>query len=250
MKKLLAIVLVLVSGVSLTSCGNKNSSSEVYKIAAESTFAPFAFQDSGGKYVGIDVDIFDAIAKAEGFKYEMSHPGFEAAKNNTLSMQSDGCMCSMSVTEDRKAVFDFSETYYDSEITIGVKKDQDQVKSFADLRGKKIATKLGTVSETWLNSHKAEYGYEIKTFDTGDLSYSALKIGSVDAIMDDEAVVNYAIKQGVDLKIPFQGFKSGALAFAVKKGQNAQLLEKFNRGLEKLKSSGEFDKIVKKYVQE
>jgi polar amino acid transport system substrate-binding protein len=60
----------------LSACGSKNTSEKVYKIGVDSTFAPFESQNSEGKYVGIDIDIFDAIAKLENIKYEMSYPGF------------------------------------------------------------------------------------------------------------------------------------------------------------------------------
>jgi polar amino acid transport system substrate-binding protein len=110
MKKVLSLLLVLAVGsLGLSACGNKTNTNKVYKIGVDSSFAPFEFQNAEGKYVGIDLDIFDAIAKLEGFEYEMSFPGFEAAKNNTLGRQVDGCMCGMSITEDRKNVFDFSD---------------------------------------------------------------------------------------------------------------------------------------------
>jgi polar amino acid transport system substrate-binding protein len=66
--------------------------------------------------------------------------------------------------------------------------------------------------------------------------------------MDDEPVLQYAIKQGVNAQVAFDGIDSGEFGFAVKKGHNSELLAKFNSGLHKLKENGELDKIVGKYI--
>lgn len=66
--------------------------------------------------------------------------------------------------------------------------------------------------------------------------------------MDDEAVLRYAIKQGRNFDTPIDGEKSGEYGFAVNKGANPELLEMFNNGLAALVKSGEYDKIVSKYL--
>jgi polar amino acid transport system substrate-binding protein len=102
----------------------------------------------------------------------------------------------MSITDERKEVFDFSVAYYRSKISIGVPSNNTSIKSFEDLRGKKVAVKLGTTSETWLNKHKDQYGItDVKKFDTGDLCYSSLKVGAVDAFMDNQPVLEYAVNK-------------------------------------------------------
>ncbi len=72
--------------------------------------------------------------------------------------------------------------------------------------------------------------------------YDSLNSGSVAAIMDDEPVIKYAIKQGRKFKTPIKGTPSGQLAFAVKKGENPELIEMFNNGLANLKKSGQYQR--------
>ena len=78
--------------------------------------------------------------------------------------------------------------------------------------------------------------------------YDSLNTGSVAAVMDDEPVVKYAIKQGKKLKTPIEGTPSGQVAFAVKKGSNPELIEMFNNGLANLKESGKYQEILDKYL--
>ncbi|MDR0921765.1 MAG: amino acid ABC transporter substrate-binding protein/permease [Lactobacillales bacterium] len=247
----LFILLMSVVGLAVpteTRAENTTSKKEKYVIASDSTYAPFEFQNADQTYVGIDVDLMNAIAKEEGFKIEMKFPGFQAAVDQVQAAQADGMIAGMSITDERKKSFEFSNPYFDSGIEIAVKTGNKDVKSYADLKGKKVGVKNGTTSQAWLDEHKKEYGYTIKTFDAGDQMYDALNISAVQAIMDDAPVVDYAINQGKELATPVQQEIAGQYGFAVKKGQNPELVQMFNDGLKKLKANGEYDKIVAKYV--
>ncbi|MDO2211699.1 transporter substrate-binding domain-containing protein, partial [Escherichia coli] len=68
--------------------------------------------------------------------------------------------------------------------------------------------------------------------------------------MDDYPVIGYAIKQGQELETPIEKESGGKYAFAVKKGQNPEHLNMFNEGLKELKRTGEYDKIIKEYVED
>lgn len=218
-----------------------------YKIVMDSSFAPFEYQNDSGKYEGIDVDLIKAIAKQQGFNIEISNPGFDAALNAVQTGQADGVMAGMSITDARKEIFDFSDAYYTSNILLAVKKESS-VKSYDDLSGKTVGAKNGTSSYTWLSEHAAQYGYILRAFDEASTMYDSLNSGSIEALMDDEAVLRYAIKQGRNFDTPTDGEKSGEYGFAVNKGANPELLEMFNNGLAALVKSGEYDKIVSKYL--
>lgn len=92
-----------------------------YKIVSDSSFAPFEFQNGKGKYVGIDIELIKAIAKQQGFKIEIANPGFDAALNAVQSSQADGVIAGATITDARKAIFDFSDPYYTSNIILAVK---------------------------------------------------------------------------------------------------------------------------------
>ena len=233
---------------STTSAGQKATPvKSKYVIASDSSFAPFVFQNSSNQYTGIDMDLIKAIAKDQGFEIEITNPGFDAAINAVQSGQADGMIAGMSVTDARKETFDFSDSYYTANTILGVK-ESSNISSYEDLKGKTVGVKNGTASQTFLTENQSKYGYKIKTFADGSSMYDSLNTGSIDAVMDDEPVLKYSISQGQKLKTPIEGTPIGETAFAVKKGSNPELIEMFNNGLANLKASGEFQKILDKYL--
>ena len=233
---------------STTSAGQKATPvKSKYVIASDSSFAPFVFQNSSNQYTGIDMDLIKAIAEDQGFEIEITNPGFDAAINAVQSGQADGMIAGMSVTDARKETFDFSDSYYTANTILGVK-ESSTISSYEDLKGKTVGVKNGTASQTFLTENQSKYGYKIKTFADGSSMYDSLNTGSIDAVMDDEPVLKYSISQGQKLKTPIEGTPIGETAFAVKKGSNPELIEMFNNGLANLKASGEFQKILDKYL--
>ena len=231
-----------------TPAGQKASpTKDKYIIASDSSFAPFVFQDDSNQYTGIDMELIKAIAKDQGFTVEVTNPGFDAAINSVQTGQADGIIAGMSITDARKKTFDYSDPYYTANSILAVK-DSSNIKSYEELKGKTVGVKTGTASQTFLEENKSKYGYSIKTFSDAASMYDSLNTGSVAAVMDDEPVVKYAIKQGKKLKTPIEGTPSGQVAFAVKKGSNPELIEMFNNGLANLKESGKYQEILDKYL--
>ena len=231
-----------------TPAGQKATpTKDKYIIASDSSFAPFVFQDDSNQYTGIDMELIKAIAKDQGFTVEVTNPGFDAAINSVQTGQADGIIAGMSVTDARKKTFDYSDPYYTANSILAVK-NSSNIKSYEELKGKTVGVKTGTASQTFLEENKSKYGYSIKTFSDAASMYDSLNTGSVAAVMDDEPVVKYAIKQGKKLKTPIEGTPSGQVAFAVKKGSNPELIEMFNNGLANLKENGKYQEILDKYL--
>lgn len=218
-----------------------------YKIVADSSFAPFEFQNDKGQYVGIDMELIKAIAKEQGFTIEIANPGFDAALNAVQSGQADAVIAGMSITNERKQIFDFSDSYYTSNILLGVKSGSS-IKSYEDLKGKTVGAKKGTASYDFLDKNKEKYGYKIKAFDEASSMYDSLNAGSIVGLMDDEAILKYSIQQGRKFDTPIEGEPSGEYGFAVKKGTNPELIEMFNNGLASLKESGKYKSIINNYL--
>ena len=231
-----------------TKAGQKATpKKKTYKVSSDSSFAPFVFQNDQSKYTGIDMELIKAIAKDQGFTLEISNPGFDAAVSDVQNGNADGMIAGMTVTDARKATFDFSDPYYTTNSILAVQ-ESSKISSYEDLKGKTVGVKNGTASQTFLEENKSKYGYKIKTFSDGASMYDSLNSGSVAAIMDDEPVIKYAIKQGRKFKTPIEGTPSGQIAFAVQKDSNPELIEMFNNGLANLKESGEYQKILDKYL--
>ena len=237
-----------------TNTATDGAAATSYTIATDTAFAPFEYAEADGTYVGIDIDILDAVAKDQGFEYTLNPVGFDAALQNVQAGQADGVIAGMSITDERKEVFDFSEPYYDSTVCCAVKADGD-VKSLDDLKDKNVAVKNGTMSQAWAQSMADQYGFKMTTFDSSDVMYQDVEAGNSVACFEDTPVMSYAISTGsVKLNIISEADAKSEFAtpygFAVNKGANAELLKKFNDGLANIKSNGTYQKIVDKYLKD
>ena len=255
MKKVLALILavVMIASVAvLAGCsgdkkdGDKKDSDKTYIIYSDNAFAPFEYLDTkSNEYVGVDMDIMAAIADDQGFKYEMHNEGFDAAMGAVQSGQADAMIAGMTINDERKQTFDFSEPYFDDGQVI-VAKDGTKIE---DLKGKTVAVKNGTAGKDYAESVKDEYGFTINYYKGSPEMYQAVSTGVDVACFEDFSVIGYAIKTGeVDLKIlSEEPMNVKGYGFAVKKGENAELLEKFNAGLKNIKENGKLKEILAKY---
>lgn len=223
---------------------------DVYVIASDSAFAPFEFQDENNQYIGIDVDLLNRAAELQGFTIKFNHIGFSGAVQAVEGNQAEGMIAGMSITDQRKESFDFSEPYFESGIQLAVKTGTTGIASYEDLDSKTVGAKVGTESADFLEKNKDNYGYKIKYYDAADQLYDAVRVGAIDALMDDYPVIGYAIAQGQELETPIERETGGEYGFAVKKGQNPELLEMFNEALAEMKRTGEYDEIVSRYIQD
>ena len=254
MKALKKVALVLavaaVAALAFTGCAKKEASKAKFLIATDTTFAPFEFQDTAsGKFVGIDMDLLEAIAKDQNFQYELQVLGFNAAVQSLEAKQSDGVIAGMSITDERKLKFDFSEPYFDSGVVMGISAKDEKTKTYADLKGKKVAVKTGTEGATFAESIKAQYGFTLSYFEDSANMYEDVKTGNSVACFEDYPVLGYGISQNIGLKIVTEKEKGSSYGFAVNKGLNPELLAKFNKGLANLKANGTYQAILDKYIK-
>lgn len=257
-KKLLSTLLVAVMAVSLAACGSpekKDSSKEgaesgdkkIYTVATDTTFAPFEFENDEGEMVGIDLDILKAIAEEQGFEYKLDVVGFQAACSALEAGQADAVIAGMSITDERKEKYDFSEPYYDSGVGMAVLKDSD-IDSYEDLNGKTVAAKLGTEGCTFAESIAEEYGFTVTQFEDSSTMYQDVVSGNSAACFEDYPVMGYEISRGLNLKLPLPMEHGNSYGFGVMKGENAELVEMFNAGLKNLKDSGKYEEILNTYI--
>ncbi len=249
-KKILTSVLAGMMLLGMFGCGtNVDDGEKVYVVATDTTFAPFEFQD-GKDFVGIDMDLLKAIAEDQGFEYKIDVLGFNAAVQALEVGQCDAGSAGMSVTDERKEKFDFTEPYFDSGVVMAIAKDNEEIKSYEDLKGKNVAVKTGTEGYTFAEANKDKYGFNMVTFDDSANMYEEVKIGNAVACFEDYPVVGYAISQDIGLKIVTEKEQGSSYGIAVKKGENAELLDMMNKGLANVRANGKYDEIINKYISE
>lgn len=247
--RILAFVMAAAALFSFSACSSVDENkSEVYVIYSDDKFAPFEYYDDDAEaYIGVDMELLAAIAEDQGFKYEVRNEGFDAAMGAVQAGQADGMIAAMTINEKRKATFDFSDGYFENGSVLVVEEDSE-IASLEDLNGKVVAAKQGTTSTIYAESIKEQYGFTISYFESSPTMYQAVMGGSADACFEDFAAIGWTIKNdGASLKIIGDVVNPGYYGFAVKKGQNAELLEMFNAGLKNVKESGKYDEILERY---
>lgn len=245
MKKILSLALAL----AMCLCSVAALAADKYIIATDTTFAPFEFEDMDGNFIGIDMDILKAAAEDQGFEYEVQVLGFSAAVQALEAKQVDGVIAGMSITDARKEKFDFSDPYFESGVVMGIAANDDTIKTYEDLKGKTVAVKTGTVGSAFAEGIAGEYGFTCTYFDDSANMYEDVKAGNSVACFEDYPVLGYAITKNVGLKIVTEKEGADAYGFAVSKGENAELLEMFNKGLANIKASGKYQEILDTYIQ-
>lgn len=255
--KIGVLLLTILMVVSLAACGGGSASKDeggtaadgdTVVVATDTTFAPFEFENENGEFVGIDMDLLKAIAEDQGIKYEVKVLGFNAALQAVESGQADAVMAGMSITEERKNKFDFSDPYFDSGVGMAVSKDNEDIKSYEDLNGKMVAVKTGTEGATFAESIAEQYGFEMTTYEDSANMYEAVKSGHAVACFEDYPVLGYAITQGQPLKMIGELEAGNSYGVGVRKGENEEFIKKFNAGLKNLKESGKYDEILDTYI--
>lgn len=250
MKKSLRLFSLLCAlALAALCCAGCSSTGDKYVIATDTTFAPFEFTDENGDFVGIDVELLAAIAEDQGFEYELQSLGFNAAVTALETSQADAVIAGMSITDERKEKYNFSDPYYDSGVVMAIAADNEEIKSYADLKGKTVAVKSGTEGQTFAESIKEQYGFTVDVLEGSGLMYEAVKSGNAVACFEDYPVMGYGISQGNGLKMVTDMEQGSSYGFAVLKGAgNDDLVEKFNAGLKNLKENGKYQAILDKYI--
>ncbi|MCL2879954.1 MAG: transporter substrate-binding domain-containing protein [Treponema sp.] len=252
MKKIVTVLLacaVLLAAVTNVWAKGSAEKPKAFIIATDTTFAPFEFQNDQGQYVGIDIDLLAAIAKDQGFAYNLQPLGFSAAVAALESSQADGVIAGMSITDARKLKYDFSEPYYDSGVVMAIRAGDNSIQSYDDLRGKQVAVKTGTEGATFAESIKDQYGFTLVYFDESPFMYEEVKTGNSVACFEDYPVMGYGISQGNGLKMVTSMERGSSYGFAVLKGKNQDLLKMFDQGLANLKANGTYQEILDTYIK-
>ena len=254
MKKLLIMMMAVLAACSmlLAGCGGgekKAASEKIMRVATEPSFAPFEFQKEGSnEFTGFDMDLIRAIGKQAGYKVELLNMGFDALIPALNAGNIDVAIAGMSITEERKAAVAFADPYYTSGLIVMVNKDNNEIKSIADLKGKRIACQIGTTGE--MKSRTVE-GATVIAFNTNTEAAMELKNKGVDAVINDSPVVGYYLAQGGNATAKTVGevMEAEQYGIAVKKG-NDKLVGEINKAMAELKKNGEFDKIYKTWFGE
>ncbi|GAW29317.1 basic amino acid ABC transporter substrate-binding protein [Carboxydocella sp. ULO1] len=258
-KKLASMLLAASLVLTLAGCGGGQAAEEKKQgneggkqkivVGTDAAYAPFEYVEEGtGKIVGFDAELMQAIGEAAGLEVEMKNIGWDGLIPGLKSGSVDAVISAMTITEERAREVSFSEPYFKAVQYIAIKEGAPYSKP-EDLVGKKIGVQLNTTGHFAAEKIPGVNKADIRTFDTTPAALTELVNGGVEAVVADSPVVLEFIKKNPNAKVTYFDPKfpqEDNYGIAVKK-ENTELLNKINEGLKKVKESGKYDELYKKY---
>ena len=255
MKKYLALMLVIVMALAMfvgcTPEGEKGMTLEAGKLimSTNAEFPPYEMKDDSGKFIGIDVEIAEAIAKKLGLELVINDMSFDAALLAVQQGKSDMVMSGVSVTDKRKLVMNFSDSYAKSTIVVIVKEGSDV--TLDNMGEKMIGAQRGTTGYLYASDTPENGGYgedHVIAFETDAAAIEALKNGQIDCIIIDNAPAKEHVAANPGLTILDGEWVEEEYAIGLPKG-NTELKTAIDKALAELKADGTLDAIVAKYIK-
>jgi polar amino acid transport system substrate-binding protein len=250
MKKNLVLISLIMTVVMLAGCSGQGAgtpsaikSKGELVVATNAEFPPFEYMEQS-KFVGVDMDIAQAIADKLGVKLKIDNMSFDSVLAAVPSGKADLGISGLSTDPDRLKVMDFSDTYFASSVMMIVGIDNSAIKGKADLSGKKVGVQTGTIADTIATEMK---DIEVVRMNKDADSIQDLLNGKLDAVLIDQYPANVFVEQNSGkIKLLDEKLSDDQYAIAAKKG-NTELLKVVNEVIKELKDSGEYDKIMEKY---
>lgn len=253
-KKLLLGLAGIFALTSLAACSSSTNTLDKVKnkgtltVALNPHFAPFEFktiQDGKDTIAGADIEIAKAIGDELGVKVKFSEMSFDNVLASVQSGKADIAISGISATKERQKIFDFSDTYYDSETVLLVKKDATETyKQISDFSKKSMAVQKGSIQENIAKANLLDANV-VSLAQPGE-AINELKSGQVEGVVLEKAIAKGYVDQNSDLTMSDIALKSDsndAYAVAMPKGSD-DLKAKVNKIIAKLKKEGKIDSYV------
>lgn len=242
MKKLLKISL---ASLALAFAVSSTAAEKKLVVATDTAFVPFEFKQNG-KYVGFDIELWEAIAKQLNLEYTLKPMDFGGIIPALQTKNVDVALAGITITEERKRAIDFSDGYYKSGLSVMVSSNNTDIKSVSDLKGKVVAVKSGTGSVDYAKANIKTK--DLRQFPNIDNAYMELGTRRADAVLHDTPNILYFINTAGKERFKTVGdsLEAQYYGIAFPKGSN-ELREKVNGALKTLHDNGTYNRIYKKW---
>ena len=213
-------------------------------VGTEGTYKPNSYHDESGALVGFDVEVARKVAEKLGVEAEFMEAEWDSLFAAMDSGRVDTVINEVEYNEERALKYDFSQPYTYIRGALMVKGDNEEIKSFEDLKGKKAAQNL---TSSW-GRMAEEYGAELVGVDTVSQCVDLLLSGRADATLNVETAFADYLKSNsnADVKVVAKTESASSSRVPVRKG-NEDLLKAIDKALEELRASGELAALSEKY---
>lgn len=219
-------------------------------MSTNASFPPYEMVADDGSFEGIDIEVAGAIAQKLGLELQVDDMGFDAALQAAQTGKSDMVMAGVTVTEERQAVMDFSNSYANG-VQVVIVKEGSPIQTVDDLaNANMIGCQMGTTGYIYCSDTPENGGFgedHVTPYDDGAAAVQALMNGQIDAVVIDNMPAQEYVAANPGLKILDGEFTNEDYAIGVAKG-NTALLDAINGALEELTNDGTIQSIVDKYI--
>ncbi len=243
---LFVLSVVMIASLALAACSGGGGQAQKVRVATDATWPPFEQVDEATKeIIGFDVELMKAVAKEGGFEVEFINVPWDSLLAGMAQCQYDASISAMTITEERKQQFAFSDPYFAAGQVVTVRKDDTSITGKEGLSGKTVGAQLGTTGEI---EAKKISGVTMKSYDDIGLAFQDLMNGQIDAVIADNPLALGYVGQNPD-KLMTVGdvFTDESYGIAVCK-TNTDLVAKINKGLAAVKAAGTIDELTKKWI--
>ena len=226
---------------------------ETLTMITSPDYPPYEFYDTrDGKrqIVGFDIDIANYIASELGYTLKITEADFNGLIPALQANRADFVMAGMTPTPQRRQNVDFSIIYYEAKDTI-VSFKNSNITQPEDLSGKQVGVQLGTIQEE--NAKKMAVkipGIQIKQLNKVPEIIQEIKSGRIDAAIIEDNVARGSIQVNPSLQLNVIPSLEGASGSAIAFPRGSNLVQPFNKVLQKMKDSGELEKLAKKWFSQ
>ncbi|MBY4678645.1 ABC transporter substrate-binding protein [Marinobacterium arenosum] len=217
------------------------------RIATEGAYAPFNMVDANGELVGFDVDIARALCEEMKADCEIVAQDWDGIIPGLRARKYDAIIASMSITEERLRVVDFSEKYYSNVLAFVAAKDKSLETSKEGLKGLTIGAQRATIAGQQLEDVYGDV-VNVKLYDTQDNAYLDLTAGRLDGLLSDKFPAYDWLRTEEGQGFEFKGADidiNDEIGIAVRKGD--KLKDKFSTAIKAIVENGTYEKINAKY---
>ena len=215
-------------------------------VALEGAWQPWSYHDESDTLVGYDVEVSRAIAEKLGVEPEYVESDWDSLFAGLDAGRFDIVCNGVEVTDERAKTYDFTTPYGYIHTALAVRKDNEDIKSFEDLKGKTTANSLAS---TYMELAES-YGATVQGIDTLVETIQLLTAGRIDATLNaDVSFYDYLnVHPDADFKLVAQTEDASHVAIPVRKGDDsASLLEAINTAIEELRADGTLKALGEKY---